>query len=383
MDAAKPNNDLVDFPESPYIPKNAETKFCSGSLRDNKQILSVSHTVPSIARQINELIRKWQLKAGLVEPITDMQRIIESARKIPPGDLRVCYMNTIVRTLGQPRVLATYLDMLRDSSMRTGTQEHDLCKKIQAARMHSVYGWCGGTILLESMKGSTEGTHKPVPGLEEMLGNTTSEWNLTIHIWQPNTKAKGFPIKGKTAQKSVLEPPHSHPFDFASMVVKGKMHQSIYQKSSQQAASSSKEIGHYNHELLEHVDGVWPPHQFRKQCTLKTLEHRVLLKEGESYYMPCNVIHDVEVNTTDAELKPAITLFLSSEYMVKPHAYISKSMADYHAVNPDLKSNAKTILESSWHEKLKAISEYLRSETTTLDLNKIVNYSGEYAFFHI
>ncbi len=381
--------DSVDFPPCPYTP----IKAC-GML--NHQTLSSSRdafTNPNIdlvtEKQITFIVDKWLESPSEVQPLIDMQKVLESIRSIPPSDERIKLMNTVVRTLGKPHMLATYLDMLRDSAERYGTEEQELCKnKLQSVRMHSVYGWCGNTILVESFDGPTEGTHKPLPGLEEMLGNSTSAWNLTMHIWQPNLTAKGFTIKDMIESGAILEPPHSHPFDFVSMIVMGNMHQSIYKQidcneENNLSVNQDAYRGRYSNTTLEHVDGVWPPHRFRETCRLKTLEHRVKLRAGDSYYMPCNWIHDVEIDRNLATSKPTITLFLSSEYMVKPHVYMAKSMADFHEEYPDLKKNAKPISADSWHDKLKTIAAYLRGETDTLNLNKIVKHTEKYAFFHV
>jgi hypothetical protein len=119
--------------------------------------------------------------------------------------------------------------MLRDSAERFGTPEQQLCKAVsQDARMHATNGWCGQTLILESCLGPTEGTFETAPGVEEMLGNTPPEWGVSIHIWQPNPKAKGFPVENRHEPGIIVEPPHSHPFDFISMVVTGEMHQSTY-----------------------------------------------------------------------------------------------------------------------------------------------------------
>ena len=383
--------DNVDFPRHPYTPIiEADAMLNHKTLCSSRDILTNSNIDLAVEKQITSIVENWLESPSKVQPFIDMQRVLESVRRIPPGDKRIKLMNTVVRTLGQPNMLATYLDMLRDSAKRYGTKEQELCKnKLQSARMHSVYGWCGNTILVESFDEPTEGTYKPVPGLEEMLGNSTSAWNLTIHIWQPNLTAKGFIIKDMVEPRCILEPPHSHPFDFVSMLVVGSMHQSIYRQidCNEEDNLGTKQEEHrkhyYSNTTLEHVDGVWPPHRFRETCRLKTLEHRVTLRSGDSYYMPCNWIHDVEIDRSLADYKPTITLFLSSEYMVKPHVYMASSMADFHKEHPDLKKNAKPISENSWHDKLKAIATYLRGETDTLNLNKIVRHTEEYAFFHV
>jgi hypothetical protein len=131
------------------------------------------------------------------------------------------------------------------------------------------------------------------------------------------------------------------------------------------------------------VDGVWPPHHFRESYVLKTLEGKVHQREVDSYFMPCEWIHDVEIAANPATNQPAVTLFLASEYMVKPHAYVAKSMADYHAEHPDVKHTGQPLSAADWHEKLKALAAYLRRETATLCLGDIVPHEGEYAFFHV
>ena len=99
--------------------------------------------------------------------------------------------------------------------------------------------------------------------------------------------------------------------------------------------------------------------------------------------MPCDWIHDVEVNEQEARLTPTISLFLSSEYMVMPHVYMAPLMAEFHDQNPDIKRTGKPIPEEAWHAKLRAIAAYLRGQSKNLDLNGIVNHRGEYAFFNV
>jgi hypothetical protein len=170
-------------------------------------------------------------------------------------------------------------------------------------------------------------------------------------------------------------------------VVKGALHQSIYKQKGVSEVDHTKSkgniAGYYDQNILEHVDSVWPPHDFRKSCNLQTLEHRVPMRQGDSYYMPCDWIHDVEIDGNTATSKPAISLFLSSEYLVMPHVYMTKPMADFHNKNPDIKRTGSPIPEKAWHNKLKAISAYLRGESETLNLNEIVNHKGEYAFFNV
>ena len=373
-----------EFSTGPYAPEGTRGMLEQTTLTSMRDALTNGNIDLLTTQEINTIIERWRNNPNTVEPLAEMQSVLERARKIPRGNERIILMNSIVRTLGQPDTLATFLDMLRDSATRNGTNEQELCRlKLQNVRMHSIYGWCGNTLLVESFDGPTEGTYEPLPGLGERLGNSTSAWNLTIHIWQPNLTAKGFPINASLEKGAILEPPHSHPFDFVSTVVKGVMHQSIYEQKNDVGLTFTNSENRYGQTTLEHVDGVWPPHDFRETCTLKTLEHRVLLKKGDSYHMPCDWIHDVEIDGNIAASKPTVTLFLSSEYMVMPHVYMTKAMADFHKENPDIKRNGVPIPENAWHDKLKAIAGYLRSESATLDLNEFVKYQGEYAFFHV
>lgn len=373
----------ISFSDGPCAPQGFQPMTVHTTLESMRDALTNGHVDQSTAETIAALIERWRNAPTSVDPLAEMQRVLEQARTIPRGDERVKVMNAIVRTLGRPDTLATFLDMLRDAATRSGTTEQEYCRStLQNVRMHSIYGWCGNTLTVESLYFPTDGTYEHIPGLGERLGNSPSAWNLTVHIWQPNVTAKGFPLDIELESGALVEPPHSHPFDFVSTVVKGTMHQSIYAQSSIDAVSPPEGKHRYGHVPLEHVDGVWPPHEFRETCALKTLEHRVTLTQGDSYYMPCHWIHDVEINKTIASTKPTITLFLSSEYMVMPHVYMTKAMADFHSKNPDIKKNGVPIPESAWHRKLAAISGYLRDEPGTLNLNDIVDYRGEYAFFN-
>jgi len=379
------NDTKVKFSNRPYVPEGAEVMNEYKMLADMRDAMTNSYIDKNIESQINSLLKRWTDAPKSVEPIAEMQSILEGIRRISVGETRVKMMNTVVRTLGQPEALATYLDMLQDSAKRAGSKEYEYCKnKLQQVKLHSIYGWCGNTLMVETSSEPTEGTFPPLPGLAEKLGNSSSAWNLTVHIWQPNLTAKGFSINTSLPNGTILEPPHTHPFDFSSMVVKGTLHQSIYIQNEENTNQVYKEDyeSHYRNIPLEHVDGVWPPHEFKDTQNITTKEHRVRLNQGDSYYMPCDWIHDVEIDGHIASTKPTITLFLSSEYLVMPHVYMSQQMADYHHENPDIKKNGQPISEKAWHEKLSAISSYLKGESENLDLNKIVDFKGEYAFFH-
>ncbi|MGY4101243.1 hypothetical protein ACW2Q0_17040 [Nocardia sp. R16R-3T] len=292
-------------------------------------------------------------------------------------------MNTVVRILGTANTLATLLDMIRDSATREGSHEQELSLYSRLEPKHSLYGWCGQTKLICSSPGLTPGTLSPEPGVQEILGRIpTTVWGLNMHIWQPNPFAKGFPSGKRPEPNVIVEPPHSHPYDFASMVAIGSMHQSIYAQRGPDGSTVSIENGRYDGLMLEHVSGVWPPHTDQESAQVVVLEERIRLSAGDCYYLPCNVIHDVEIDATVASTKPAITLFLRSEAVVKPHVYMASSMVDYHAAHPDIERLGQPMLEEDWHTKLRMVSEYLRGDSPNLILDDVVKQQSEYAFFH-
>lgn len=374
---------MVDdlFPDRPSAPVGVR------ALKEHRSLSSVRDTLTSrkadegIVQRITSLVDGWRNDADSVEPYVCMRELLEELRRIPHGDERIYAMRDVVATLGQPEMLATFLDALRHSVLRNNTREQAACRdKLLNVRMHSIYGWCGNTLIVESLDQPTTGTHPSIPGLAERLGNSATAWNLTVHIWQPNLTARAFSVDGAgLSEGAILEPPHSHPFEFVSTVVKGEFWQSIYAPRSE---APDRVRGYYDGTPLEHVDSVWPPHYFRRSQILDTLEHRVSLKQGDAYYMPCDWIHDVEVDAEIAMRSPAITLFLSSEYMVMNDVYMTRAMIEYHDAHPDIKGEARPIPEEAWHEKLRAISAYLRGESPTLSLNEIVGWNGEYGFFH-
>lgn len=337
---------------------------------------------------ILSVVEKWLDNPNTGEPLSSIRTILDSIRLLPRGDKRLKSMNTLVRTLGQPDVFAIFLDMVRAASQRLGTREQALSEISRKSSKHAVYGWCGQTRLALSSIEPNHNTLKPEIGVQNFLGKTpTSAWALSMHIWQPNALAKGFSCGRQTVPNVIAEPPHSHPFDFASMVVIGEMHQSIYtQLDPQQQSPIQKEAtiqkGRYDGIILEHVHGVWPPHEHRETGELMTLEDRILMKSGDSYYMSCDTIHDVQIDANVASKKPAITLFLRSESFVKPHVYMASSMADFHEIHPNLKDQGYPLSENDWDEKLKLVADYVRGKNSTLNLDHVVKYDNEYAFFH-
>lgn len=311
---------------------------------------------------------------------------LDSIRVLPRGDERVYRMNTLLRTLGQPETFATFLDMMRYASQQLNSAEADLTAVSQKSSKHAVYGWCGQTRLALSSLAETPNTLPPELGVQAFLGKTpTAAWSLSMHIWQPNLKASGFRYGRPEKPGIIAEPPHSHPFDFASIVVTGEMHQSVYRQRAlggPEWTDQSATGGRYNDMKLAHVHGVWPPHDGQQDDEVQTLENRVRFEAGDSYYMAANMIHDVQVDAETAQLKPAITLFLRSESYTSPHVYMAPAMAHYHKLNPELKSQGQPLSETAWHKKLELVADYLRGERENLSLSGLVNYDSDYAFFH-
>lgn len=88
--------------------------------------------------------------------------------------------------------------------------------------------------------------------------------------------------------------------------------------------------------LVDTMESVWnmsmvpgPEHLYQSSCHLMTLESSVALNPGDSYYLPTDVIHDVEFDAKVAVATPAVTLFLASEAVVVPHVYMAQAMAEW------------------------------------------------------
>ena len=373
----------LSVPHLPECPRLSIDGMSLASIRDCMTHMS-SDTATETA--VLSVVEQWLREPVSVEPICSIRRLMDSIRVLPRSDERLKRMNTFVRTLGQREVLATFLDIMRHSSERTGNREQELSQVSQNASKHSVYGWCGQTLLVLSNTECTDGTTTPEEGVQALMGKMpTSVWGLSMHIWQPNSHAKGFATGKGIESGAIVEPPHSHPFDFASMVSIGEMHQSIYNQDGEERtsdAASPTYAGRYDGTVLEHVYGVWPPHYGREPGRVVTREARVVLRAGDSYYMPCDTIHDVEIDARTASTRPTITLFLGSEAVVKPHVYMAPAMADFHDANPDLECTGRALSPDAWKEKLSLVSAYLRGLSPTLTLQSVVNHNGEYAFFH-
>jgi hypothetical protein len=380
--------------------KNVELGFphlpvsCPGVSTDGMLLHHIRDYMKSLAPNLSvreailSLIERWHDRRSTAEPLAGIRTLLDSIRLLPRSDERLNCMNTFLQTLGQSEVFATFLDMVRYSSQRSGTREQALSEVSRKSSKHAVYGWCGQTRLALSGTEVINSTLTPEPGVQAFLGKTpTSAWSLSMHIWQPNAHAQGFLYGHRNVPNIIAEPPHSHPFDFASIVVIGQLHQSVYAQCGSDLALTNKEVeipkGRYDGVILEHVHGVWPPHDYREESLVMTLEDRFEMNAGDSYYMSGDTIHDVQIDADVAQSKPAITLFLRSESFVKPHVYMAPAMADFHALHPDLKNQGYPLAENAWNEKLELVADYVRGKSPTLNLSNIVKYDSEYAFFHI
>lgn len=372
----------------PKLPDDCPRVCTDGkSLAQIRDLMTSWPQASSVKEAISTIMEAWRKSPRSVEPLLAIQSILDNIRASPRCDDRVLQMNTLVRSLGQPEEFATLLDMLRDSSKRMGTLEGKLSEASRNSTKHAVYGWCGQTRLLLSSCTHVNSAVSPEAGVARFLGKTPiAAWSLSMHIWQPNANANGFLCGINNVKDTVAEPPHSHPFDFASMVVAGRLHQTTFAQgdSNQEQIShaSTGGRGRYDGVKLIHVDGVWPPHHHHGDAHLVELENRVELMAGDSYYMSADMIHDVEVDTSVAQHEPAVTLFLRSETYVAPHVYMAPEMAAFHSRNPDLKESGRPLTESDWNEKLRLVADYIRGRNKTLNLNHIVRHHEDYAFFH-
>ena len=95
--------------------------------------------------------------------------------------------------------------------------------------------------------------------------------------------------------------------EFLSNVVAGKIRESMYVRTDTVG-------GRYGGLPLTRVQGTLSrTSDEREVCGLVTLEDRLPFLAGESYWMPPNAIHDVEMDLKTAYETPAITVMLSSE----------------------------------------------------------------------
>jgi hypothetical protein len=366
--------ETIDWPHFQDLPLSAR-----------REVLTSGLDASDVACAVTEIMSK--VTDGRIQeltPLRDLQNILEGIRTLPPGIGRIRGMNTFVRTLGRPDNLATLIDVLRASLNKGDKFEASLSERSRRGRMHCIYGWAGQTLMLVSPPGPTTGTEAPVQDME-FIGYPPAEWDMSIHIWQPNLGAEGFLSTKRVEPDVIVEPPHSHPFSFVSYVSKGLMHQSIYAPEGQESVDGDKSGSgsRYAGVILQEVDGVWPPHEQYVPRRLRTLEDRVLMREGDSYFLPTDAIHDVEIDLHTAADTPTITLFLCAEATVKPKAYLAQEMADFHRLNPELKEVAVALKPWQWDEKLRLVASYLRGESSVLRLDEAIQCNSTYGFMHL
>lgn len=352
------------------------------TLESSKEALTTGFRDSVIADAITEILaapEKGENDAtGALEAL---QNLLENVRHVPEGRKRVARMNAFVRTLGRADNLATFLEIMRASLASGRKSDHEIAERSRRGRGHCIYGWAGQSLMLASETFPIESTLAPEDGVAEFMGFPLSEWHMSLHIWQPNAEAEGFASTKRLEPGVIVEPPHSHPFSFVSYVSIGKMRQSIYAERTDPAAAGNDD--RYHDVVFERVDGVWPPHQEYEPSRLRTTEDRVLLRQGDSYFMSTDLIHDVEVDRAAATARPAITLFLCSETTQIPKSYMVSSMADFHRANGDLTKRATPLDAELWDAKLGATARYLRGDSDELRLHEIVKCGSSYAFMNI
>lgn len=352
------------------------------TLLDSRDALSSGCSDDGIPEAITDILAgPEQGRTDATGALKQLQELLEQIRHTPEGAARVERMNAFVRTLGQADRLAAFLELMRASLRSARPADHEITERSRASRAHCIYGWSGQSLLLASEMNSLPSTSPAGDGVEEMMGSALAEWVASIHVWQPNPEAQGFESVKRFEPNAIVEPPHSHPFSFVSYVSVGEMRQSIYEESDAPAPAGSAD--RYQDVELERVDGVWPPHQEYVRSRLRTTEDRLLLKQGQSYFMPPDMIHDVEVDRAAAVDRPAITFFLRAETVQVPKSYMVPSMADFHRDNPELTSRARSLTLEQWDAMLEAMARYLRGDADHLRLGEIFECGSSYAFMNV
>lgn len=316
---------------------------------------------PEIRNAILASIDQCRKPASDGDAVAALRQVLEMMRTVPAGARRNRGMNTFVRTLGEPANLATWLDVLRDTYQRDGTDGQRICRILSSYKRHSHYGHYQ-LLMMVSARHATEAT-TPISGTASAgrLAHAP-QWDLLLSIWQPLPTNTSFLSAKRSEPHLLVEPAHSHPFDFVSKVVTGTMYQSTYRPTTREA--SSRSAGRYAGVPLVRVDRTWPPHEHREHAWLKTVEDRVPLRAGDSYFLSSDRIHDVEMDLTIASSKPAITLMLSAESTVLADVYLEKSMLDFHDANPNLKDGDCGMPFSTWSGILQDTAAYLRGAST-------------------
>jgi hypothetical protein len=353
----------------------------SSNLLSSRDALSAGHCDEGTAAAITGIL------AGLEQGRTDaagtlgkLQVLLEQIRHTPKGIARVSRMNAFARTLGRAENLALFLELMRKSVKSARPSDRKIAERSRAGLTHCLYGWAGQSHVLYSERNPLPCTTLAGNGVEDHMGYPVAEWHASIHIWQPNPEAQAFESLKRSEPGVLVEPPHSHPFSFVSYVSIGAMRESVYQETSAPAPTGSAD--RYQDVDLERVDGVWPPHREYARRRLRTIEDRVDLAQGQSYFMSPDMIHDVEVDRATSADRPAITFFLCAETTQVPNSYMVPSMAEFHRDNPDLTRQGKPLDLEAWDAKLDATARYLRGETDYLRLGEIVKCGSSYAFMN-
>jgi hypothetical protein len=312
---------------------------------------------PEIRQAMLAAIGQGREPASDGDPVVALRQVLEAMRKVPAGGRRNRCMNTFVRTLGEPGTLAAWLDLLRDAHDREGTGGQEICRILSSYKRHSHYGHYQ-LLMLTSARHATEAT-TPIAGPASAdRAVHAPQWDLLLSIWQPLPANTNFLSARRSEPHLLVEPAHSHPFDFVSKVVAGTMYQSTYRPATEEA--SSRGVGRYAAVSLVRVDRTWPPHEHREQAWLETVEDRVPLRTGDSYFLPSDLIHDVEMDLTTSASDPAITLMLSAESTVLADVYLEQSMLDFHDAHPGLKDADCAMPFPVWNTILEKTAAYLR-----------------------
>lgn len=353
----------------------------SANLISSRDALSAGHCDESTAAAITGILaRLEQGRTDTAGTLEKLQVLLEQMRHAPKGIARVSQMNAFVRTLGRADNLALFLELMRESVKSARLSDRKIAERSRAGLTHCLYGWAGQSHVLYSERNPLPTAAHADNGVEDHMGYPAAEWHASIHIWQPNPEAQAFKSLKRFEPGVLVEPPHSHPFSFVSYVSIGAMRESVYQETSAQAPAGSAD--RYQDVDLERVDGVWPPHREYVRRGLRTIEDRVDLVQGQSYFMFPDMIHDVEVDRATSADRPAITFFLCSETTRIPNSYMVPSMAEFHRDNPDLTRQGKPLDPEAWDAKLDATARYLRGETDYLRLGEIVKCDSSYAFMN-
>lgn len=319
-------------------------------------------------------IEAWRSNPVGATPVTKMTTVLETMRAISDSPERRLAMVTAARTLGEAETLASWLDILVDSDERypEGSEEHTAVQSMKNYHHHSGYGHLHMR-LVNSAEGESEGTK----------GSPNPEWSIGISAWQPATRTF---FKSETTlnlPEVVVEPPHRHPYAFASKIVRSSMIQSIYTPECIQADTPAHTgEGRYKGITFACVDGLWPPHtrQDRIPHYLTATEHRVQLNEGDAYFLPTGLVHDVEIDLERNKTRPHVTCLISSEsIMQNPESdvFMEQPMLDYHDKYPHLKKTMKPMTSKVWRTSCQKLAAYLRGgDSLDLDLP-----DPEFSFF--